>query len=41
VFDMMDVTRQLGLMPKPGSPVEKAGAAAQRLGVRVQERLSR
>ena len=41
VFDMMDVTRQLGLMPKPGSPVEKAGAAAQRLGVKVQERLSR
>jgi steroid delta-isomerase-like uncharacterized protein len=41
VFDMMDVTRQLGLLPKPGSPVEKAGAAAQRLGVKVQERLSR
>ena len=41
VFDMMDVTRQLGLMPKPGSPVEKAGAAAQRLGRKVQERLSR
>jgi steroid delta-isomerase-like uncharacterized protein len=41
VFDMMDVTRQLGLLPKPGSPVEKAGAAAQRLGVKVQERMSR
>src|SRR6185436_8360477 len=41
VFDMMGVTRQLGLLPKPGSPVEKAGAAAQRLGVKVQARLSR
>ena len=40
VFDMMDVTRQLGLLPKPGSPVEKAGAAAQRLGVKVQQQVS-
>lgn len=41
VFDMMDVGRQLGTLPKAGSPVEKAGAAAQRLGVRVQQRLRR
>jgi steroid delta-isomerase-like uncharacterized protein len=41
VFDMMDVGRQLGTVPKAGSPVEKAGAAAQRLGMKVRERLRR
>jgi steroid delta-isomerase-like uncharacterized protein len=41
VTDMLDVSRQLGLMPPPGSRVEKAGAAAQRLGVRVRDRLRR
>jgi steroid delta-isomerase-like uncharacterized protein len=41
VTDMLDVTRQLGLMPPEGSRVEKAGAAAQRLGVRVRDRLRR
>jgi steroid delta-isomerase-like uncharacterized protein len=41
VFDMMDVARQLGTLPKAGSRVEKAGAAAQRLGVKLQERLRR
>jgi steroid delta-isomerase-like uncharacterized protein len=39
VFDMMDVGRQLGTLPKAGSAVEKAGAAAQRLGMKVQQRL--
>src|ERR671916_75777 len=33
VFDMMDVARQMGTVPQPGSAAEKAGAAAQRLGV--------
>jgi steroid delta-isomerase-like uncharacterized protein len=41
VLDMMDVGRQMGLLPKAGSQVEKAGAAAQRLVVEVQERLRR
>jgi steroid delta-isomerase-like uncharacterized protein len=41
VFDMMDVGRQIGTLPKAGSPVEKAGAAAQRLGMKVRERLRR
>lgn len=41
VFDMMDVGRQIGTLPKAGSPVEKAGAAAQRLGMKVRERLER
>ena len=41
VFDMMDVSRQIGMLPKQGSQLEKAGAAAQRLGMRVRERLSR
>jgi hypothetical protein len=41
VFDMMEVGRQLGTLPKAGSPVEKAGAAAQRLGVKVQQQLRR
>ncbi|HEY1276595.1 MAG TPA: nuclear transport factor 2 family protein [Thermoleophilaceae bacterium] len=38
VFDMTDVSRQLGLMPKPGSRMEKMGAAAQRLGMKVRRR---
>jgi steroid delta-isomerase-like uncharacterized protein len=41
VFDMMDVGRQLGLVPKADSRAEKAGAAAQRLGIKLRERLSR
>jgi steroid delta-isomerase-like uncharacterized protein len=41
VFDMMDVGRQMGMLPKAGSPVEKAGAAAQRLGMKVRQRLRR
>jgi steroid delta-isomerase-like uncharacterized protein len=41
VFDMMDVGRQLGTVPKPGSPIEKAGAAAQRLAMKARERLGR
>ena len=39
VFDMMDVGRQIGAVPKAGSPVEKAGAAVQRLGMKARERL--
>lgn len=41
VTDMLDVSRKLGLMPPQGSRAEKAGAAAQRLGVRVKDRLRR
>jgi steroid delta-isomerase-like uncharacterized protein len=41
LFDMADVSRQLGLLPKPGSATEKAGAAAQRLTMKVRERLNR
>jgi hypothetical protein len=41
VFDMVDVGRQLGTLPKAGSPVERAGASAQRLAMSVQERLRR
>lgn len=41
VFDNMDVARQLGMVPKRGSRAEKAGAAAQRLGMRVRDRLRR
>jgi steroid delta-isomerase-like uncharacterized protein len=41
VFDMMDILRQLGTMPPAGSPIEKAGAAVQRLGMRVREQLRR
>jgi steroid delta-isomerase-like uncharacterized protein len=41
VFDMMDVGRQLGTLPKAGSRIEKAGATAQRLGTKVRERLHR
>jgi hypothetical protein len=39
VTDMMDASRQLGLMPPQGSRVEKAAAAAQRLGMKVKDRI--
>lgn len=35
-FDMLDVSRQIGMVPKPGSRPEKAGAALQRLAVRTK-----
>jgi steroid delta-isomerase-like uncharacterized protein len=38
VFDMADVSRQLGLLPAPGSRAERAMAAAQRLQARVASR---
>jgi steroid delta-isomerase-like uncharacterized protein len=41
VTDMLEVSRQFGLMPQHGSRAEKAGAAAQRLGMRVKARLAR
>jgi steroid delta-isomerase-like uncharacterized protein len=41
VTDMMEVSRQLGLMPPQGSQLEKAAAAAQRLGVMVRDGLRR
>jgi predicted ester cyclase len=41
VFDVMDLGRQIGTVPKAGSPVEKAAAAAQRLGMTVRKRLQR
>jgi steroid delta-isomerase-like uncharacterized protein len=41
VTDMMEASRQLGLMPPQGSRVEKAGAAAQRLGMKVRDRVRR
>jgi hypothetical protein len=41
VFDKMDLGRQIGTLPKAGSPMEKAGAAAQRLAVKVREQLRR
>jgi steroid delta-isomerase-like uncharacterized protein len=41
VTDMMEASRQLGLMPAHGSRVEKAGAAAQRLGMKVRDRMRR
>jgi steroid delta-isomerase-like uncharacterized protein len=40
VFDMMDVSRQIGMLPKAGSRVEQAGAAAQRLGIKMREQLN-
>ncbi|MGH2762256.1 MAG: ester cyclase [Thermoleophilaceae bacterium] len=40
-FDMMDVSRQIGLAPKQGSSLEKAGAAVQRLGVQAKGLLDR
>jgi steroid delta-isomerase-like uncharacterized protein len=41
VLDMLDASRQIGLMPQQGSRAEKAGAAAQRLRKRVKSRLAR
>jgi steroid delta-isomerase-like uncharacterized protein len=38
VFDMADASRQLGLLPKPGSKAERALAAMQRLGTKVTRR---
>jgi steroid delta-isomerase-like uncharacterized protein len=38
-FDMARVAQQLGLMPKPGSRIEKFGAAAQRMGAKVQSKI--
>ena len=38
VFDMADVTRQLGLLPAPGSRAEQAMAGLQRLQARVAHR---
>ena len=39
-FDMMTVSRQLGLMPKPGSRAERALALGQRSAARLQQRLA-
>ena len=41
VFDMMDLGRQLGTLPKAGSPMEKAAAVVQRLAMKVREQLDR
>jgi predicted ester cyclase len=41
VFDMMNVSRQIGIVPKPVTRAEKAGAAVQRLGVSLRARLRR
>jgi steroid delta-isomerase-like uncharacterized protein len=41
VFDMMDVARQLGTLPRAGSRAEKAVATAQRLAVQARSRLRR
>jgi steroid delta-isomerase-like uncharacterized protein len=41
VFDVMDISRQAGLMPKQGSGAEKAGAAVQRIAIQVRDRLRR
>jgi steroid delta-isomerase-like uncharacterized protein len=41
VFDMMDVGRQIGLLPRTGSRLENAGAVGQRLVVRARDRLRR
>jgi steroid delta-isomerase-like uncharacterized protein len=41
VFDMMEVSRQAGLIPRSGSRIEQAGATAQRLGMRLRDRLRR
>ena len=40
-FDMMDVSRQIGMAPKPGSRLEKATAATQRVAMRVKDLLRR
>jgi steroid delta-isomerase-like uncharacterized protein len=39
LFDMADISRQLGLLPQPGSRVEKVGATAQRTAVKVQSQI--
>jgi steroid delta-isomerase-like uncharacterized protein len=36
VFDMMEVGQKLGLLPASGSGAERAGAAAQRLSMKVR-----
>jgi steroid delta-isomerase-like uncharacterized protein len=41
VCDLFEVSRRLGLMPARGSRAEKAGAAAQRLGMRAKRRFER
>jgi steroid delta-isomerase-like uncharacterized protein len=41
VFDMANVSRQLGMLPQPGSRLERLGAAGQRLGMKARERLRR
>ena len=38
-FDMMDISRQLGLLPPAGSAVERALAGVQRVGQMVGERV--
>jgi steroid delta-isomerase-like uncharacterized protein len=40
VFDMMEVGRQIGILPKAGSRIEKAGATAQSLAMKLQQRLA-
>ena len=41
VFDMMELARQIGTVPPVGSRLEKAGAAVQRLGMKVRSRMRR
>jgi steroid delta-isomerase-like uncharacterized protein len=41
VFDMLEMSRQLGLMPARGSRAEKASAAVQRLGMHTKRRFER
>jgi steroid delta-isomerase-like uncharacterized protein len=40
-FDMLDISRQLGVLPPAGSPAERALAAAQRAQRSVARRLGR
>jgi steroid delta-isomerase-like uncharacterized protein len=40
-FDMLDASRQLGLMPPVGSRAERAMAGAQRTGMRLREAIRR
>ena len=39
VFDMTDVGRQIGTLPKAGSRIEKAGATVQSLAMKLQQQL--
>jgi len=39
LFDMADVSQQMGLMPKPGSRMEKMLATAQRMGAKAQSKI--